>query len=251
MTDVHALSGAYAIDALDDDERAEFEQHLAQCEECRVEVASLREAGAELAASASATPSAELRARVLADIAQVRPLPPVAPPRAGVTDLAAHRRRRRPVLLAAAAAAVVATVGIGVAVTQPWVDQPAVEQAGPAPEPDPTESVLEAEDAETHASDLAAVDGPATATVVRSRELGKAVILTHDMPELPSSEVYQVWLRLDGAMEPAGLMTATDDTLLLDGDATDAEAVGVTVEPAGGSSRPTTQPVAYIPLEST
>ena len=44
------------------------------------------------------------------------------------------------------------------------------------------------------------------ATVVRSRELGRAVIQTHNMPELPSSEVYQVWLRVDGAMEPAGLM---------------------------------------------
>lgn len=251
MTDVHALTGAYAIDALDDDERAEFEQHLAQCEECRVEVASLREAGAELAAAAPATPPPALRARVLADIAQVRPLPPVAPARAEVTDLAAHRRRRRPILLAAAAAAVVAAVGVGAAVTQPWADEPAVEQAGPAPDPDPAQPVLEADDAETHASDLASVDGPATATVVRSRELGQAVILTHNMPELPSSEVYQVWLRVGGAMEPAGLMRSTDSTLLLSGDATDAEAVGVTVEPAGGSSRPTTQPVAYIPLEST
>ena len=43
MTDVHALSGAYAVDALDDIERAAFERHLAACAECRAEVASLRE----------------------------------------------------------------------------------------------------------------------------------------------------------------------------------------------------------------
>ncbi|WP_343899698.1 zf-HC2 domain-containing protein, partial [Nocardioides aquaticus] len=90
MTDVHALSGAYAIDALDDAERAQFEQHLALCGECRAEVAGLQEAGAELAATTMATPSAALRARVLADVAQVRPLPPVVAPPAGVTDLAAH-----------------------------------------------------------------------------------------------------------------------------------------------------------------
>ncbi|VXB95184.1 anti-sigma factor [Nocardioides sp. AX2bis] len=246
MTDVHALSGAYAIDALDDAERAQFEQHLALCDDCRAEVASLQEAGAELATTTMTTPSAALRARVLADVAQVRPFPPVVPP-AGVADLAAHRnRRRRPLLLAVAAAAVVAAVGVGAVVAQPWADEPAVVQALP----DPTEAVLAASDAETHATDLPEVDGSATATVVRSRELGQAVIMTQNMPALPSSEVYQLWLRIDGDMEPAGLMTAADSTVLLEGDATDAEAIGVTVEPAGGSARPTTQPVAYVPLET-
>ena len=49
MTDIHALSGAYAVDALDDDERAQFEAHLAGCPSCRSEVDSLREAAALLA----------------------------------------------------------------------------------------------------------------------------------------------------------------------------------------------------------
>ncbi|MBU2075761.1 MAG: zf-HC2 domain-containing protein, partial [Actinobacteria bacterium] len=43
MNDVHALSGAYAVDALDDIERAQFERHLVECAECRAEVDSLRE----------------------------------------------------------------------------------------------------------------------------------------------------------------------------------------------------------------
>ena len=43
MTDVHALSGAYAVDALDDLERAKFERHLSECPECQAEVAGLRE----------------------------------------------------------------------------------------------------------------------------------------------------------------------------------------------------------------
>ncbi len=38
MSDIHALSGAYAVDALDDIERAQFERHLAECAECRAEV---------------------------------------------------------------------------------------------------------------------------------------------------------------------------------------------------------------------
>ena len=36
--DIHSLVGAYAVDALDDAERARFEQHLAACAECRAEV---------------------------------------------------------------------------------------------------------------------------------------------------------------------------------------------------------------------
>jgi anti-sigma factor RsiW len=38
--DVHALSGAYALDALTPDEAAAFEQHLESCEPCRTEVRS-------------------------------------------------------------------------------------------------------------------------------------------------------------------------------------------------------------------
>ena len=40
--DVHALSGAYTVDAVDDIERARFEQHLRSCPDCRMEVDSLR-----------------------------------------------------------------------------------------------------------------------------------------------------------------------------------------------------------------
>ena len=48
MSDIHALSGAYAVDALDDDEREQFEQHLAVCPECRAEVRSFsRDRGAD------------------------------------------------------------------------------------------------------------------------------------------------------------------------------------------------------------
>ena len=55
MSDIHTLSGAYALDALLDLERAEFERHLSACDACRAEVASLREAASHLA-EASATP---------------------------------------------------------------------------------------------------------------------------------------------------------------------------------------------------
>lgn len=247
MNDVHALSGAYAIDALDDGERERFEEHLAGCADCRDEVASLQEAGAMLGASSAAVPPAALRARVLSDIATVRPLPPV------VSALGARRdavRRRRLPLLAAAAAAVVA-VGVGAVVWQPWSGPDSGLRAGP-PDASPSatldavEQVLAAPDAETRAGTL---EGGGSATIVRSRELGRAVVVPVGLPELDQGHVYELWLRLDGRMHPAGLVHAGDDEVLLEGDATHAEAVGITVEPTGGSPTPTTQPIAYFPFE--
>jgi anti-sigma-K factor RskA len=47
-------------------------------------------------------------------------------------------------------------------------------------------------------------------------------------------------------MLPAGLIRGGDRTLVLRGDAATAKAAGITVEPAGGSARPTTTPIALF-----
>ncbi len=78
--DIHALSGAYAVDALDDVERARFERHLTGCSACRAEVESLVAAAVQLSVLTEVAPPPSLRARVLADIANVRPLPPLSVP---------------------------------------------------------------------------------------------------------------------------------------------------------------------------
>ncbi len=191
-SDIHALSGAYVVDALDDLERARFETHLADCADCREEVRTLTEAASLLGTSASTPPPPGLRDRVLADIATVRPLPPVGPvvpPPAQVV-----RRRRWPELVAAAAAVV--ALGTGVAVWQPW-DDPPVPVA---------EQVISAPDA---AKQTISADGGGTVTLVRSTSLGKAVVETENMPSPPSGKVYELWLQNpEGQMVPAGLMPA-------------------------------------------
>ena len=131
MSEIHALSGAYAVDALDDIERTQFEQHLAECAECRAEVASFRETGALLAETEVEAPPASLRSSVLAGISQVRPLPPGTEP-AGTTAPAEHavRRRRLPHLLLAAAAVVL--LAVGVLAWHPWQhDTTTIAAAGP------------------------------------------------------------------------------------------------------------------------
>ena len=77
--DPHGAVGAYVADALDDDERTVFEQHLEGCESCRREVAEFTETAAELTWLSEATPPPSLRTSVLWQIATVRPLPPEQP----------------------------------------------------------------------------------------------------------------------------------------------------------------------------
>lgn len=227
MSDIHKLSGAYALDAVDDLERAAFERHLAECEDCRTEVASLRETTALLAESVAVTPPPSLRDSVLSGISQVRPLPPiVAEPR---------RAAWFPLLVAAA---IVAILGVGAAVWQPWAstDNGSLTAA---------EQVLRASDAQSVFLDLGEAG---RATVTRSPSVGKAVITTEDMVSAPSGKVFELWLQSeDGVMLPAGLMPdKADQTVLLEGDAASATAAGITVEPEGGSDEPTTEPIALF-----
>ncbi len=70
--DIHALSGAYALDALPDDERSAFEAHLAQCEPCRTEVRELQETATRLAEGTELAPPPHLRERVMTAVARTR-----------------------------------------------------------------------------------------------------------------------------------------------------------------------------------
>jgi anti-sigma-K factor RskA len=229
----HAMTGAYAVDALDDLERTAFEHHLADCADCRAEVASLREAAGLLAESTAVEPPAALRDRVLAEIATVRPLPPVS-----TRTAPAPRRRGRMRLLVATAAAVV-LVGAGAVVwQQPWED-------GTTQTPPVADQVLDAPDAKSTSLEF---PGGASATITHSDSLHRAVIITRKMPAPPAGKVYQLWLDQPGkGMVSAGLMPVEEDqTVVLDGDAASATGAGITVEPEGGSTVPTTEPIALF-----
>lgn len=239
MSDIHALVGAYAVDALDDLERAAFERHLADCATCQSEVAGLREAAAMMGATAATPPPAGLRDRVLADIATVRPLPPPVDRHAAASH-AGGRTRFRPRVLVAAAAAVIA-LGAGAAIVQPWNDDTSQRQLTAA------DQIRAASDAETFTQTF---DGGAKATVIRSRSLNQAVFVTQDMPEAPNDSVYELWLIHDDVMVPAGLMAGGDREVVLEGDPGDANGFGITIEPDGGSDEPTLPPFAQIDFTS-
>src|ERR1700680_3288287 len=71
--DIHELTAAYALDALDPDERETYEVHLAQCARCREELASLGETAPALAFGlTSPAPPERLRGQILAAAAAER-----------------------------------------------------------------------------------------------------------------------------------------------------------------------------------
>ncbi|GAA3479190.1 anti-sigma factor [Streptomyces yanii] len=70
-TELHTLTGSYALYSLPDAERGEFERHLGDCEACAVEVRKLSETATRLGLAVSAAPPCELRDRVLREITTV------------------------------------------------------------------------------------------------------------------------------------------------------------------------------------
>lgn len=231
MTEIHALTGAYAVDALDDIERARFEQHLAQCADCRAEVAELRETAALLGEATASAPSAATRAAVLSRIGQVRPLPPEVGP------AAVRRIRRWPTTLVAAAVTVLVLGALALTI-QPW-------RGHDATTPSMADRIQAAPDATRETVSLP-VGG--TATLVNSHKVGYAMLMTRNLGAAPAGKVYELWLQNDkGVMEPAGLLgTGHDQTVVLEGSSAESVGAGITVEPSGGSSRPTSEPIALF-----
>jgi hypothetical protein len=181
----------------------------------------------------------------MAAIEGVRQLPPPVPAAApsSVRDVRA-RLRRRAVPLALAAGVAAAVLG-GAAVWQARDGEDLRQQAREARQRlDAVSTVLAAPDARTvHGR---AANGALT-TVVTSRRQNSAVFTADGLPAPGAGRTYQLWLAHGRTMSPAGFIQG-DGTVVLTGSPQDAGAVGLTLEPAGGSPRPTSDPLLVLPL---
>jgi len=131
----------------------------------------------------------------------------------------------------------------GGAVYQPWNDN----SNPPSATLSAADQVLASSDAQQHSIEFA--DG-SSVTVVRSKNAGHAVLLTQKMAAPPAGKAFELWLRdKAGVMQPAGLMTSGGDhKVLLKGDSITATGVAITVEPKGGSTTPSSAPIAMFEL---
>ena len=260
------LAEVYALNAVDDAERAAIEAYLVSAppSERAAFDERVRQARETLATSFAAEeePPPGLLERIMASLpAQDSAAPPDAqgpsvlppvvarpvrePSEPSVTDeLGAARKRReerhrpqgmRNWLVGVAAAAVIALGGVGVG-------------AYVANQNDPLNQVLQAGDVRQATVD---VIGGGTATVSVSSSKDAIVVKMNDVPAPPAGKVYQMWLIPKDGSAPVsqGLMDAEalSKPAVVKGIST-AAALGITVEPAGGSASPTMPTVAAAPL---
>ncbi len=250
--DVANLSGAYALHALDENEAKAFEAHLAESEETRNESIELADTAVLLGLAVDPeTPSAAVKASIMAQIATTPQLErePVASvaavPDARFAGRAQSKAQARwfqkplnAVIGVAAAAALIFGGGVAVnAISTGVTQQAAANQLA---------AIQSADDATSLKGTVA---GGGSATLVYSSSLKSAALIIKGMNALPSDKVYELWyINADGA-RPAGTFTVGSDGAMwqvLEGSMLHGDAVGVTVEPHGGSQQPTTDPVLVI-----
>jgi anti-sigma-K factor RskA len=261
QAEVHTLTGAYVCDALGSEERAAFEAHLAACSACATDVAELREVAAIMGIAAAEEPPASLKPAVDARIRVTRQQPPVvaapptpttlpAKPSTTITEQRQVPRAGRRLLsrragwaVAAVLAGVVAGLSVHAVSQQRQITSIGAQASA-------IQQLLSAPDAATvHAK----VSTGGQAVVVYSRGHAEAAVVLTGLPVLPAGRTYQLWLMDSGGAATArsiGLVATggTDGSPVLADALGSATTVGLTVEPAGGTAKPTTIPIMLAPL---
>ncbi|MGH3274834.1 MAG: anti-sigma factor, partial [Streptosporangiaceae bacterium] len=99
----------------------------------------------------------------------------------------------------------------------------------------------------------ARVTSGGSATAVMSHRYRALVFTAAGLPALPPARVYQLWVMSPGGLRSAGVLVAGGDSragpMVISGLAR-GDRVGLTVEPAGGSPRPTSRPILVLTLGS-
>lgn len=244
-------AAAYVLGALDRDERAAFEAHLAGCAECAAEVRSLRGAADALAGAVpQRTPPPGLRAHVLSSL-------PNAP--ASVVPFPAKKSGG---WLLPVAATIFLILGLGMYTVRLQIRLALVEarlEEAMTQTARANQSLADARrvanDAQSAmavmaAPDVARIDlaGQAPAPGARARALwsrNRGMVFTaSNLPELPEGRVYQVWVVTGPGPVSAGLLTPDANGggsvyFTTPPDIAQPVAVAVTLEPAGGVPAPT------------
>jgi anti-sigma-K factor RskA len=236
--DVHTLSGVWALDMLEPGPAHDrFSRHLRRCRACQDEVRGLREVATALAIAVTAEPPETMRTRVLAAVGRTRQLPPESRSHPGIV---------LPRLVAAVAVAALAAVAV---LTVAQVDtERQLRQA--RQQSQAIAAVLGAPDARILTRSTA-VGG--VTTVIDSAALRQLVVTTNGLPLPRGGKVYELWLIGPRRTVPAGLLpggTAGRTEPVLATGLVPGDKLAMTVEPAGGTTAPTTTPIVVVPLPS-
>ena len=228
-TGIHELTAGYALDALEPGERDAYEAHLSECERCRDELASFLQTTEALAVAATGpSPAPELRERILTT---ARAEPQV------VVPIDVGRRRALPVVATVAAVAAAVAVALGIWAVHLSHDLGATRSA--LERQRSTAAVL----ADPGSREIGLEAGEGHLVVDAD---GRAVLVLDGLGAAPAGKTYEAWIIEQGAARPAGTFggRAGVDVVDVDGVVGRGDVVAVTVERAGGASKPTSSPIA-------
>ncbi len=219
--EVRELLGAFALDALPEGEMAAVRDHLESCDQ-HAEARELMAAAQSLAfAAPEREPPLALKSRIMREVqSDARAAP--EPDRGGGLARLLRWRFLAPALNGAMASAIVGLV-IWIAAIQGSGDNTVVVPIG---------------------------NDASGGRVVLLQDEGVAIMDLHGLASLTNDLAYQVWAISDGAATSAGLLEPEDGAVLaaMSLDAAGVDTIAVTIEPAGGSPQPTTEPILSADL---
>lgn len=283
---VSELLGAFVLHAVEPDEAAVVEQHLAICQRCQREVDQLREVAAAIGNAAERPPEA-LWERIAAELGehgdhvvpeglveQTAGAASAAPDLASVLELASRsgrstrrstpssrrtstggtaRSRRRRAWVVAGGAAAAACVALAALFGIDWSNANGrVSQLQQALARQGTTAAVDAALASPghRVVELTSAKGAGVAELV-VRPDGAGYVVRSSMRALPANETYQLWAQIAGNPISLGLLgsrPALGDAFSLGSSVGAARELLVTVEPSGGVVAPTGSPIAKAVL---
>jgi anti-sigma-K factor RskA len=221
------LSGAYALGAISPAEKREADAHLQTCD-LHPEVAEYAAVASTIAMAApEMDPPASLKLRLM-DAVRANAAPAwvaIEAPKPGLLDTI--RSWFSSGRAGYALSGVMAVLVVGLVA---W-------------------NVTLQSDSEPPDNEVAVqLHGDATGTVTYLKEQRLAVMDVSNLAPLPADQTYQVWAISDGEAASLGLLEADTSghttVMMPELDLEGVDSLAVTIEPAGGSTRPSSDPVA-------
>ncbi len=230
------LKDAFVLGALPEEERRELEEYLASHPERQAEIGELGAVAGLLALSPQEQePPPELRRRIM-DTVEVEAVRPRASRRswlAWIGELLSVRN----LALGAAALLVIGLFSWNMVLQGEMQDlQGRVQSLQSQPQ---APQMVELEGTEQQArAELVTLEGD------------RVVLVAEDMPPVPEDKTYQIWVIEDDIPKPSGLFEPGEGSVaaVVEHPLDEADAVAVTIEPEGGSPKPTSDPMLAAKL---
>ena len=228
------LLPCYALEALEPDEARSLEKHLRTCADCRAELEKYRTIGEGLLyALPCPPPTPRVRAGLIARLAAAKP-----------QGLLRSAARVQGVWQWVMGLAMVALIALNVS-TLTQLNTMRQQQAALATQLTVSQKAMSL--VTYHESRTYELSGQAAGTVILNDELHSGALFMWGVAPLDAAHTYQIWLvQKDGKRVSGGLFKPepgqpfVSALVSIPQPLTDFVALGVTVEPSGGSPGPTT-----------